>query len=94
MIRLDMSEFQTTESVDRLLELLTDAVRHQPYTLVLLDEIEKAHSKVINLFLQVLDDARLSDLAGKTADFANTIIIATTNAIVFTGAKKVCILLG
>lgn len=80
MIRLDMSEYQTTESVDRLLELLTDAVRHQPYTLVLLDEIEKAHSKIINLFLQVLDDARLTDLSGKTADFSNTIIIATTNA--------------
>ena len=80
MIRLDMSEFKTMESVDRLLELLTDAVRHQPYTLVLLDEIEKAHTKVINLFLQVLDDARLTDLNGKTADFANTIIIATTNA--------------
>lgn len=80
MIRLDMSEYQTAESVDRMLELLTDAVRHQPYTLVLLDEIEKAHVKVINLFLQVLDDARLTDLSGKTADFANTIIIATTNA--------------
>ena len=79
MIRLDMSEFQTMESVDRLLELLTDAVRHQPYTLILLDEIEKAHAKIINLFLQVLDDARLTDLNGKTADFANTIIIATTN---------------
>ena len=80
MIRLDMSEYQTAESVDRMLALLTDAVRHQPYTLVLLDEIEKAHLKVINLFLQVLDDARLTDLSGKTADFANTIIIATTNA--------------
>ncbi|MDZ7586993.1 MAG: AAA family ATPase, partial [Patescibacteria group bacterium] len=51
MIRLDMSEFQTMESVDRLLELLTDAVGHQPYTLILLDEIEKAHAKIINLFL-------------------------------------------
>ena len=79
MIRLDMSEFQTMESVDRLLELLTDAVDHQPYTLILLDEIEKAHAKIINLFLQVLDDARLTNLNGKTADFANTIIIATTN---------------
>lgn len=79
MIRLDMSEFQTVESVDRLLELLTDAVGHQPYTLILLDEIEKAHAKIINLFLQVLDDARLTNLNGKTADFANTIIIATTN---------------
>ena len=79
MIRLDMSEFQTVESVDRLLELLTDAVGRQPYTLILLDEIEKAHAKIINLFLQVLDDARLTNLNGKTADFANTIIIATTN---------------
>lgn len=79
MIRLDMSEFQTIESVDRMLELLTDAVNHQPYTLLLLDEIEKAHPKIINLFLQVLDDARLTNLNGKTADFANTIIIATTN---------------
>ncbi len=74
-----MSEFQTVESVDRLLELLTDAVGRQPYTLILLDEIEKAHAKIINLFLQVLDDARLTNLNGKTADFANTIIIATTN---------------
>lgn len=80
MIRLDMSEYQTVESVDRVLELLTDAVRHQPYTLILLDEIEKAHQKVINLFLQVLDDARLTDTGGKTADFSNTLIIATTNA--------------
>ena len=80
MIRLDMSEYQTIASVDRLLEILTDAVRHQPYTLLLLDEIEKAHPKIINLFLQVLDDARLTDTAGKTASFANTIIIATTNA--------------
>lgn len=80
MIRLDMSEYQTVASVDRMLEILTDAVRHQPYTLLLLDEIEKAHPKVINLFLQVLDDARLTNLAGKTADFSNTIIIATTNA--------------
>ncbi|MCG2691307.1 ATP-dependent Clp protease ATP-binding subunit, partial [Microgenomates group bacterium] len=79
MIRLDMSEFQTMESVDRLLEILTDAVGHQTYTIILLDEIEKAHAKIINLFLQVLDDARLTDLNGKTADFANTIIIATTN---------------
>lgn len=80
MIRLDMSEYQTLESVDRLLESLTEAARQQPYTLILLDEIEKAHEKVINLFLQVLDDARLTDPEGKTADFSNTIIIATTNA--------------
>jgi ATP-dependent Clp protease ATP-binding subunit ClpA len=80
MIRLDMSEFQTIPSVDRLLEQLTEAVRRQPYTLILLDEVEKAHKKIINLFLSVLDDARLTDLSGKTADFSNTIIIATTNA--------------
>lgn len=80
MIRLDMSEYQTIDSVDRLITGLTEAVRQQPYTLLLLDEIEKAHEKVINLFLQVIDDARLTDLSGKTADFANTIIIATTNA--------------
>lgn len=80
MIRLDMSEYQTVESVDRLLDTLTDAVRQQPYTLLLLDEVEKAHAKVINLFLQVIDDARLTSAQGKTADFSNTIIIATTNA--------------
>jgi len=80
MIRLDMSEYQTTESVDRLLDFLPEAVRHQPYTLVLLDEIEKAQEKILNLFLQVLDDARLTDSTGRTVDFSNTIIIATTNA--------------
>ena len=90
MIRLDMSEFQTVDSVNRLIGAppgrgadaggqLTEAVRHQPYTLVLLDEIEKAHEKILNLFLQVLDDARLSDSSGRVVDFANTIIIATTN---------------
>jgi ATP-dependent Clp protease ATP-binding subunit ClpC len=80
MIRLDMSEYQTEGSVDRLIAVLTEAVRHQPYALLLLDEVEKAHEKIRNLFLQVLDDARMTDLTGKTADFSNTIIIATTNA--------------
>jgi ATP-dependent Clp protease ATP-binding subunit ClpC len=80
IIRLDMSEYQTMESVDRMSTLLTDNVRRQPFSLILLDEIEKAHPKIHNLFLQVLDDARLTDPDGKTADFNNTIIIATTNA--------------
>ena len=90
MIRLDMSEFQNLDSLNRLIGAppgdkvheggqLTEAVRHQPYTLVLLDEIEKAHPKIVNLFLQVLDDARLTDSRGKIIDFSNTIIIATTN---------------
>lgn len=79
MIRLDMSEYQTPESTDRLLDNLCSAVRQQPYTLLLLDEVEKAHQQILNLFLQVVDDARLTDTQGKTADFSNTIIIATTN---------------
>lgn len=79
MIRLDMSEYQNLDSLDRLINQLAEAVRHQPYTLILLDEIEKAHQKILNLFLQVLDDARLTDSQGSTVDFTNTIIIATTN---------------
>ncbi|MEA3355042.1 MAG: ATP-dependent Clp protease ATP-binding subunit [Patescibacteria group bacterium] len=91
MIRLDMSEYQTLDSISRLIGAspanrvvseggqLTEAVRHQPYTLILLDEIEKAHKNVINLFLQVLDEARLTDSDGHVIDFSNTIIIATTN---------------
>ncbi len=87
MIRLDMSEFQNLDSLNRLIGSpggdtggqLTEAVRHQPYTLLLLDEIEKAHLKILNLFLQVLDEARLTDGTGRLVDFANTIIIATTN---------------
>lgn len=87
MIRLDMSEFQNLDSLNRLIGSpggdtggqLTEAVRHQPYTLLLLDEIEKAHPKILNLFLQVLDEARLTDGTGRLVDFANTIIIATTN---------------
>ncbi|MFH0942649.1 MAG: ATP-dependent Clp protease ATP-binding subunit [Candidatus Beckwithbacteria bacterium] len=87
MVRLDMSEFQNLDSLNRLIGApgsdeggqLTEAIRHQPYCLLLLDEIEKAHPKILNLFLQVLDDARLTDGKGKTVDFNNTIIIATTN---------------
>ncbi|MFH1280230.1 MAG: ATP-dependent Clp protease ATP-binding subunit [Candidatus Beckwithbacteria bacterium] len=91
MIRLDMSEYQTLNSISRLIGAspgsqtvseggqLTEAVRHQPYTLILLDEIEKAHKNIINLFLQVLDEARLTDSSGQMVDFSNAIIIATTN---------------
>jgi len=90
MVRLDMSEYQHANSVNRLIGAetgkgdgsggqLTEAVKRQPYTLVLLDEIEKADKKILNLFLQVLDDARLTDSQGKTVNFSNTIIIATTN---------------
>lgn len=91
MVRLDMSEYQNLDSLNRLIGAppggrgvdsggqLTEAIRHQPYALLLLDEIEKAHPQIINLFLQVLDDARLTDSQGKVVDFSNTIIIATTN---------------
>ncbi|OGE32180.1 hypothetical protein A2631_05710 [Candidatus Daviesbacteria bacterium RIFCSPHIGHO2_01_FULL_44_29] len=84
--RFDMSEYQTQESVSRLIGdsvnpgLLTEAVRHTPYCLILLDEFEKADPKLRTLFLQVLDDGRLTDVSGKTVDFTNTIIIATSNA--------------
>ena len=80
MIRLDMSEYQNQDSLDRLTGLLGDSVRQQPYALILLDEIEKAHEKILNVFLQIIDDARLTDATGRLADFSNTIIIATTNA--------------
>jgi len=88
MIRLDMSEYQDVQSIGRLLGtpeaptagLLTSEVRIHPFSLVLLDELEKAHSDVLNIFLQVFDDGRLTDAAGRTIDFTNTIIIATSNA--------------
>lgn len=85
-IRFDMSEFQNPESVVRLIGgqgeggLLTEAVRSRPYALVLLDEFEKADDKILTLFLQVFDDGRLTDGAGRTIGFENTIIIATSNA--------------
>lgn len=98
MIRLDMSEYQNLDSLNRLIGAppgsgddsggqLTEAVRHQPYSLLLLDEIEKAHLKIVNLFLQVLDDARLTDSNGRVINFANTIIIATTNV----GTKEITV---
>ena len=86
MIRMDMSEFQTTEDISRLIGspgeegLLTTQVRENPFSLVLLDEIEKAHPNILNLFLQVLDEGYLADGLGKKVDFKNTIIIATSNA--------------
>lgn len=87
IIRLDMSEFQNIEDISRLIGtasgqegLLTTQVRENPFSLVLLDEIEKAHPNILNLFLQVLDEGHLTDGMGRKVDFRNTIIIATSNA--------------
>lgn len=92
VVRLDMSEYQTKDSVDKLIGAppgspnaqiggyLTEAVRRKSFTLVLLDEIEKAHPDIFNIFLQVMEDGRLTDNLGRTIDFSNTIIIATSNA--------------
>jgi len=92
MVRLDMSEYQDASSASRLIGAppgysgaesggqLTEAVRRNPYNLILLDELEKAHADILNLFLQVFEDGRLTDSAGRTVDFTNTIIIATSNA--------------
>ena len=91
MTRIDMSEFQEKHSVSRLVGAppgyvgydeggqLTEAVRRKPYSIVLLDEIEKAHPDVFNVLLQVLDDGRLTDNKGRTVNFKNTIIIMTSN---------------
>ena len=91
MTRIDMSEYQERHSVSRLVGAppgyvgydeggqLTEAVRRKPYSVVLLDEIEKAHPDVFNILLQVLDDGRLTDNKGRTVDFRNTIIIMTSN---------------
>jgi ATP-dependent Clp protease ATP-binding subunit ClpC len=92
MIRLDMSEYQEKSSISRLIGappgysgsahggFLTEAVRARPFSLLLLDEIEKAHPDILNIFLQVMDDGRLTDTQGRTIDFTNAIIIATSNA--------------
>lgn len=86
MIRLDMSEFQNVEDIPRLIGspgqegLLTTPVRENPFSLILLDEFEKAHPNILNLFLQVLDEGFLTDGLGRKVDFKNTIIIATSNA--------------
>jgi len=87
MIRVDMSEYQHRDSVKKMIGdasgtsgYLTEKVRHSPFSLILLDEIEKAHADILNLFLQVMDDGRLTDGKGRTIDFTNAIIIATSNA--------------
>jgi len=88
MVRLDMSEYQDQASVSRMIGasgdqrggLLTEAVRHNPFAIVLLDEVEKAHPDILNLFLQVMDDGRLTDGVGRTVDFTNTVVIMTSNA--------------
>ncbi len=88
MARFDMSEYQAKESLMRFIGspdgnvrgALTDAVMERPYSLILLDEFEKAHPDILNLFLQVMDDGRLTDGLGRTANFENAIIIATSNA--------------
>ena len=91
MVRIDMSEYQERHTVARLIGAppgyvgydeggqLTEAVRRRPYSVVLFDEIEKAHPEVFNVFLQVLDDGRLTDGQGRTVDFRNTVIIMTSN---------------
>ena len=91
MIRIDMSEFMEKHAVARLVGAppgyvgyeaggyLTEAVRRRPYTVILLDEIEKAHADIFNILLQVLDDGRLTDGQGRTVDFRNTVIIMTSN---------------
>lgn len=80
MARFDMSEYQNPTTSNQLIEQLSTRISQQPFTLLLLDEIEKAHPDVLNLFLQVLDDARMTTQAGETINFRNTIIIATSNA--------------
>jgi len=91
MVRLDMSEYMEKHTVSRLIGAppgyvgyeeggqLTEAVKRRPYSIILLDEIEKAHSDVFNVLLQILDDGRLTDGKGRTADFRNTIVIMTSN---------------
>lgn len=91
MIRLDMSEYMEKHAVARLIGAppgyvgydeggqLTEAVRRRPYSVILLDEVEKAHSDVFNILLQILDDGRLTDSKGRTVDFKNTVIIMTSN---------------
>ncbi len=94
MIRIDMSEYMEKHSVSRLVGAppgyvgyeeggqLTEAVRRRPYSVVLLDEIEKAHPDVFNTLLQVMDDGRLTDGQGRTVDFKNTVLIMTSNLAV------------
>ncbi|MBQ7384265.1 MAG: ATP-dependent Clp protease ATP-binding subunit, partial [Clostridia bacterium] len=92
LIRLDMSEFMEKHSVSRIIGAppgyvgydeagqLTEKIRRRPYSVILFDEIEKAHPDVLNIMLQILDDGRITDARGKTVNFENTIIVMTTNA--------------
>lgn len=88
MIRADMSEFQDVRSLDKLIGtpgsnqggIFSEAVRTRPFSVILLDELEKADPNILNVFLQILDDGRVTDAAGRVIDFTNTIIIATSNA--------------
>jgi ATP-dependent Clp protease ATP-binding subunit ClpB len=91
MVRLDMSEYQERHTIARLIGSppgyigyeeggqLTEAVRRRPYSVILLDEIEKAHNEVFDVLLQILDDGRLTDGQGRTVDFRNTVLIMTSN---------------
>ena len=103
MIRIDMSEYMEKHSVSRLVGAppgyvgydeggqLTEAVRRRPYSVVLLDEVEKAHPDVFNILLQLLDDGRLTDGQGRTVDFRNTIVIMTSNVgseFIFRGGEE------
>jgi ATP-dependent Clp protease ATP-binding subunit ClpC len=97
MVRFDMSEFQERHTVSRLVGAppgyvgyeeagqLTEQVRRRPYSVLLLDEIEKAHADVFNILLQILDDGRLTDAQGRTVDFKNTVVIMTSNL----GAERI-----
>jgi ATP-dependent Clp protease ATP-binding subunit ClpB len=101
MIRIDMSEYQEKHTVSRLIGAppgyvgyeeagqLTEAVRRRPYAVVLFDEIEKAHTEVLNVMLQLLDDGRLTDGKGRTVDFKNTVVIMTSNVGSYLIAEKV-----
>ncbi len=88
MVRFDMSEYQNKQSISRFIGSpdgriagnLTEAIIQKPYSLILLDEFEKSHPDILNLFLQVFDEGRLTDNLGRTVDFTNTIVIATSNA--------------
>ena len=106
MVRLDMSEYMEAHSVSRLVGAppgyvgydeggqLTEAVRRRPHAVVLFDEVEKAHPKVFNIFLQILDDGRLTDGQGRTVDFRNTVIIMTSNIAgpeILAGAERAAV---
>ena len=102
IVRLDMSEFMEKHSVSRLIGAppgyvgfeeggyLTEKIRRKPYSVVLLDEIEKAHPDVFNILLQVLDDGRLTDSHGRTVDFRNTVIVMTSNLGCASGEESAC----